>query len=36
MQAALSIEVPIFEGGLREAPEGGYVFAFDVPSAVDP
>lgn len=36
MQGALSIEVPIFEGGLRDAPESGYVFAFDVPSAVDP
>ncbi len=36
MQGALSIEVPIVEGSLREAPASGYVFAFDVPSTVDP
>lgn len=36
MQGALSIEVPIFEGRLTEAPASGYVLAFRVPSTVDP
>jgi hypothetical protein len=36
MRAALSIDVPIVEGPLAEAPEAGYLLAFRVPSAVDP
>jgi hypothetical protein len=36
IQCALSIEIPIFQGTLADAPASGYLLAFQVPSTIDP